>query len=152
MNKPREYREYWVSQKCGYMSRYQTPNASIPGFHTVWANRDTTVSSNKKGGGLAVRVNNRWCHPRPISPKEHVCCQDIELTAIRLQTKYPGALIIITGDFNHFSLSSTLPMFCHFVHINVLLTQFFYVFIDLLCANLIKQVHLPMLFVRNRQH
>lgn len=35
VDKPREYREYCVSQKRGYMRSYQTSNASIPDFHTV---------------------------------------------------------------------------------------------------------------------
>ena len=152
----REYRESSVMCFTETWLHEQIPdsNATIPGFHTVRADRDTAASGKKKGGGLAVLVNNRWCHPGHISVKERFCSPDIELIAIglrpyylpreftsviaitvyippsgnadaacdvihattaALQTKYPGAFVIITGDFNHVSLSSTLPTFHQFV-------------------------------------
>ncbi|MBN3317390.1 TSN11 protein, partial [Atractosteus spatula] len=128
-------------------------NVTIGGFQTVRADRNTE-SGKRKGGGLVVLVNNRWCNPGHIHVKEHVCNPDIELVAIglrpyylpreftcaifvvvyippmanteaacdvintvtaRLQTKHPSAFIAISGDFNHVSVSTTLPTFHQFV-------------------------------------
>lgn len=36
-------------------------NAELPGFHLVRADRDCKQSGKKKGGGLVLHVNNRWC-------------------------------------------------------------------------------------------
>lgn len=52
------------------------------------ADRHTTVSSKKKGEGLAILVKSRWCNLGQISIKEHVCKLDIELIAIRLCPYY----------------------------------------------------------------
>ncbi|KAI4904392.1 hypothetical protein NFI96_001727 [Prochilodus magdalenae] len=57
-------------------------NVSITGFQTVRADRDCTESGKRKGGGLAVLVNNRWCSPGHITVKERICCPDIELLAV----------------------------------------------------------------------
>lgn len=61
-----------------YTSRYRIP-MPIPGFYTVWAHRDTTLSGKKKRGGLTVLVNNRWCHLGHSSKKECLCSPDTEL-------------------------------------------------------------------------
>ena len=152
----REYRESSIVCLTETWLHEQIPdsNITIPGFQTVRADRDTTATGKKKGGGLAVLVNNRWCHPGHVTVKQHVCSPDIELVAVGLrpyylareftsvfaitvyippsgnaeaacdvihtvtaglQTQHPGAFIIITGDFNHASLSSTLPTFFQFV-------------------------------------
>lgn len=42
-------------------------------------------------------------------------CDVISTVTAGLQTKKPGTFIIITGDFNHASLSCTLPIFYQFV-------------------------------------
>ncbi|MBN3314597.1 BT2A1 protein, partial [Atractosteus spatula] len=128
-------------------------NVTIGGFQTVRADRNTE-SGKRKGGGLAVLVNNRWCNPGHTHVKERVCNPDIELVAVglrpyylpreftcaifvvvyipptanaevacdvintvtaRLQTKHPSAFIAISGDFNHVSISTTLPTFHQFV-------------------------------------
>lgn len=114
----------------------------------------TKESGKRKGGGLAVFVNDRWCNPGHITVKEKLCSKDIELLAVsmrpyylpreflhviaiaayvppsataeaacdvihstvsRLQTQHPDALLLISGDFNHVSLSSTLPTFTQYV-------------------------------------
>ncbi|TWW81812.1 hypothetical protein D4764_01G0016270 [Takifugu flavidus] len=111
-------------------------------------------SGKRKGGGLAVFVNDRWCNPGHITIKEQHCCKDIELLAVsmrphylprefthaltvvvyippsanadaacdvllsavsRLQTQHPDALLLISGDFNHASPSSSLPKFTQYV-------------------------------------
>lgn len=106
-------------------------------------------------------MNTRWCNPGHITVKERERCPNIELIAIglhpyylpreftnviainvynsqvihsvmaRLQTKQPGAFIIITGDFNHVSLSTTLPTFYQFVKC----TTRYHKTLDLLYAN-----------------
>ncbi|KAL3987852.1 KRAB domain-containing zinc finger protein [Sarotherodon galilaeus] len=132
-----------------------TPDTSVtlPGFQLLRADR-TRESGKRKGGGLAVFVNDRWCNPGHITVKEQLCSRDIELLAVsmrpyylprefshviaitayvppsanadaacdtlhsvvsRLQTQSPRALLIISGDFNHASLDSTLPTFTQYV-------------------------------------
>ncbi|XP_051238681.1 uncharacterized protein LOC127353460 isoform X2 [Dicentrarchus labrax] len=51
----------------------------------------------------------------PPSGKAEAVCDVIHAVTAGLQTKHPGAFIIITGDFKHVSLSSTLPTFYQFV-------------------------------------
>ncbi|KAI4873032.1 hypothetical protein NFI96_008739 [Prochilodus magdalenae] len=133
-----------------------TPDANVelPGFSTVRADRDPTLSGKRKGGGLALFINTRWCNPGHVNVKEVICCRDIELLAVSLrpyymprelshaivvcvyippraevqaacdvihstvaalQTQHPDAFYVISGDFNHVTLDSTLPAFFQFV-------------------------------------
>ncbi|KAL6473956.1 hypothetical protein MHYP_G00175170 [Metynnis hypsauchen] len=86
----REYRE------CSLMCFSETwlhqdipdDNVSIDGFQTIRADRGCTESGKRKGGGLAVLVNNRWCNPGHITIKERACCPDIELLAVGLRPYY----------------------------------------------------------------
>ena len=48
-------------------------SASMPGFRTVRADRDVTLSGKKRGGGIAVYVNERWCNP------DHVCVKELSV-------------------------------------------------------------------------
>ncbi|MEQ2297541.1 hypothetical protein AMECASPLE_035711 [Ameca splendens] len=41
--------------------------------------RDLKRSRKRKGGELAVHVNNRWCHPGHVTVTCHLCSPDIEL-------------------------------------------------------------------------
>ncbi|XP_042070768.1 voltage-dependent N-type calcium channel subunit alpha-1B [Haplochromis burtoni] len=70
-------------------------NASVEGFHTVRADRDSIASGKRKGGGLAVLVNNRWCNPANITIKERICCPDTELCAVGLRPYY------LPREFSH---------------------------------------------------
>ncbi|TWW55977.1 hypothetical protein D4764_09G0010270 [Takifugu flavidus] len=127
--------------------------AQLEGFTLLRADR-SRESGKRKGGGLAVFVNDRWCNPGHITIKEQHCCKDIELLAVsmrphylprefthapvvvvyvppsanadaacdvllsavsRLQTQHPDALLLISGDFNHASPSSSLPKFTQYV-------------------------------------
>lgn len=36
-------------------------------------------SGKRKGGGVVLLVNNRWCHLRLFTMKEKMCSQDTEL-------------------------------------------------------------------------
>ena len=60
-------------------------NVSTKDFHTVRTDRDCTTSGKRKGGGLAVYVNNRWCNPGHITVKDRICSPDIELLAVGLR-------------------------------------------------------------------
>ncbi|TWW60918.1 hypothetical protein D4764_05G0010080 [Takifugu flavidus] len=77
-------------------------NQRIYRFTAVRADRDTKACGKSKGGGLIIYTNNRWCNPG------HVSVKAIHSVAARLQTKHPEALLIISGDFNHVTLDSTL--------------------------------------------
>lgn len=60
------------------------------------ADRDLKRSRKRKGAGLAVLVNNRWCHPGHVTVKCRLCSTDIELGS-----KFPSVLftsvILATG-------------------------------------------------------
>lgn len=66
-----------------------TPDSHInmDGFHLIRADR-TTESGKKRGGGLAVFVNDRWCNSGHLSIKEMLCCKDIELLAVSMRPYY----------------------------------------------------------------
>ncbi|KAI4888527.1 hypothetical protein NFI96_008530 [Prochilodus magdalenae] len=83
MGKSRAKRQRLMEKK-GYKPRLPT---LIMG-NTVRADRDCTESGKRKGGGLAVLVNNRWCSPGHITVKERICCPDIELLAVGLRPYY----------------------------------------------------------------
>ena len=145
-------------------------NVEIPGFITVRSNRKVESCGKKKGGGLAVYINARWCNPGHVSTKISICTKDIELLAVslrpfyllrefghviavivyvppradatvacdvihsavaKLQTQHPEALVLISGDFNHVSLDTTLPAFSQYVDCNTRGNRT----IDLLYAN-----------------
>ncbi len=53
-------------------------NVELPGFSTVRSDRDTKACGKRKGGGLAVYVNTRWCNPGHVYIKISICCRDIE--------------------------------------------------------------------------
>nr|XP_054598774.1 uncharacterized protein LOC129163848 [Nothobranchius furzeri] len=139
-------------QQCSVMCFTETwlqdhipdSNVSLPGFLTVRADRDLKRGRKRKGGGVAVLVNNRWCHPGHVSVKCRLCSPDFELLAVscrpyylqreftsvaiaenacdaissvvtKLQTQHPNAFVAISGDFNHDSLSAIILTFQQFV-------------------------------------
>jgi len=67
---------------------YPDHSASLPGFRTVRADRDATQSGKKRGGGIAVYVNERWCHPDHVCVKERFCSPNIELLAVGMRPYY----------------------------------------------------------------
>ena len=131
-------------------------HVTLDGFKLVRADRGAKESGKKKGGGLAMYVNNRWCNPHHISIKEHCCTPDIEILAVSIRPFYLprefshviaitctsprrpmlpllGSFYsilyhscrhptpkrsLISGDFNHAPLSSTLPTFTQYVNCN----------------------------------
>lgn len=62
-------------------------NVILDRFQLIRADR-TLESDKRKGRGLAVFVNNRWCNPRHITVKEKLCSGDIELLAISVRPYY----------------------------------------------------------------
>ena len=51
----------------------------------------------------------------PPSANAATACELIHTTVSQLQTSHPQSLILISGDFNHASLSATLPTFTQYV-------------------------------------
>ena len=47
-------------------------NVELPGFTTVRADRDLKLSGKRKGGGLALYVNIRWCNPGHVLKRPSV--------------------------------------------------------------------------------
>ncbi|KAI3362151.1 hypothetical protein L3Q82_012478 [Scortum barcoo] len=147
-----EYRE------CSLMHFTETlAEPPHPGLHWCsWtdfisseADRNTRESGKKKGGGIALFVNDKWCNPGHIHVKEQRCTRDryhpavlpakfshvitittyippsanadaacklLHTVVAQLQTEHPQAFLLITGDFNHASLSATLPNFHQYVN------------------------------------
>ncbi|XP_023808257.1 uncharacterized protein LOC111946947 [Oryzias latipes] len=68
---------------------------SVNGFTLVRADRSAAQSGKKKGGGLAVFVNDRWCNPNHITVKEQHCSKDIELVAVSVRPYY------LPREFSH---------------------------------------------------
>lgn len=69
-------------------------NAALDGFQLLWAVR-MEESGQRKGGGLAVFVNDRWCIPGHITIKEKLCRKDTELLAVSLRPNY------LLREFSH---------------------------------------------------
>lgn len=54
----------------------------------------------------------------PPSAKAEVACDVLHTTIARLQSKYPEAFIVVSGDYNHVCLSKILPTFKQFIDYN----------------------------------
>lgn len=65
-----------------------TTNVELPGFSVTRSDRDNKLSGKKKGGGLVMYINNRWCNPGHVTVKETACCKDVELLAVSLRPYY----------------------------------------------------------------
>ncbi|KAK2850760.1 hypothetical protein Q5P01_007036 [Channa striata] len=83
------FTETWLNQ--------DTPDSvvSVNGFTLVRADRSAAESGKKKGGGLAVFVNNRWCNPGHITVKQQLCSKDVELVAVCVRPYY------LPKEFSH---------------------------------------------------
>lgn len=66
-----------------------------PGFSTVRADRVAKTNGKKRGGGMILLVNNKWCHPGHIMVKDKICSQDIELLEVGLRPFY------VPREFSH---------------------------------------------------
>ncbi|KAK2846486.1 hypothetical protein Q5P01_009485 [Channa striata] len=74
-----------------------TPDSvvSVNGYTLVQADRSAAESGKKKGGGLAVFVNNRCCNPGHITVKRQLCSKDVELVAVSIRPYY------LPQEFSH---------------------------------------------------
>ena len=69
-------------------------NVELSGFTIVRADRDPKLSGKRKGGGLALFINNKWCNSGHVTVKEVICCPDIELLAVSLRHPLHGSRIL----------------------------------------------------------
>lgn len=63
-------------------------SSEVPGFSCALADRDIVMSGKKKGGGITLYVNERWCNPGQIHMKECLCSLYTELLAVGLGPYY----------------------------------------------------------------
>lgn len=52
-------------------------NVTVDGFQTVRADRNHRESGKRKGGGLAILINNKWCHPGHVTVKERCAARTL---------------------------------------------------------------------------
>ena len=67
-----------LSNKMDKLAALTRPHHAIPDIE----------GGKRKGGGLAVFVNDRWCNPGHIIIKEHICRKGIELLAVSMRPYY----------------------------------------------------------------
>ncbi|KAI5100952.1 hypothetical protein C0J45_9938 [Silurus meridionalis] len=92
----REFRECSIMLFTESWLTKLTPDTTVAldVFDLLRADR-TMESGRRKGGGLAVFVNNRWCKTGHITIKEQICCKDIELLAASMRPYY------LPREFSH---------------------------------------------------
>lgn len=95
----RYQREYRDSCLLIFSESWLTTNipdsaVTMDHFHLLRADR-TADSGKKRGGGLAVYVNERWCKPEHCTIKERFCSRDIELFAVSMRPYY------LPREFSH---------------------------------------------------
>ncbi|KAK7922573.1 hypothetical protein WMY93_009475 [Mugilogobius chulae] len=85
----REYRDTSLMLFTETWLTTHIPDSAIAmdNFHLLRADR-TAESGKKKGGGLAVFVNEKWCKPGHCVVKEQRCNKDIELLAVSMRPYY----------------------------------------------------------------
>ncbi|KAK7877850.1 hypothetical protein WMY93_031490 [Mugilogobius chulae] len=85
----REYRDTSLMLFTETWLTTHIPDSAIAmdNFHLLRADR-TAESGKKKGGGLAVFVNEKWCKPGHCVVKEQRCNKDIELLAVSVRPYY----------------------------------------------------------------
>ncbi|XP_061132343.1 uncharacterized protein LOC133152617 [Syngnathus typhle] len=93
----REYRE--CSLMCFTETRLinLSPDShlSLDGLQVVRADRSAMECGKRRGGGLTVFVNDRWCHPGHVSVKERLCSSDLELLVVSKRPYY------LPKEFSH---------------------------------------------------
>ncbi|XP_065808278.1 deoxynucleoside triphosphate triphosphohydrolase SAMHD1 homolog isoform X1 [Labrus bergylta] len=93
----REYRECSIMQFTETWLNELTPDTlvTLDGFQLVRADRSARESGKKKGGGIAMYVNERWCNSGHITVKEQRCTKDVELLAVSIRPYY------LPREFSH---------------------------------------------------
>lgn len=76
--------------------------SSLLCFMESWLHKNIQVradrsksSGKRKGGGLVVFINSRWCHPGHVTIKQKICTPDIELLVVSLRPYY------LPREFSH---------------------------------------------------
>lgn len=69
---------------------------------------------------IAMFGNEQWCNPGHIGVKEYshsrsAGCDSLNDVVSQPQTQHSQSVILISGSFNHASLSSSLPTFTQYV-------------------------------------
>lgn len=78
----------------GIRPRYRAPTKTVlDGLKMVQAGR--TKNGKRKGGGLTVIANDRWCNSDHISIEEQLSSKDIELLSIIIRPYY------LPWEFSH---------------------------------------------------
>lgn len=70
-------------------------NGNIPDRWRSPGSRWGKQSSKKRGGGLAIFINSKWCNPGHVTVKECICTPDTELMAVGLRPYY------LPQEFSH---------------------------------------------------
>ena len=72
------FSETWFSER--------DPDPALPGFTLARLDRSRLATGKKKGGGVCVFVNERWC--RDVTVVEEHCSADIEMLTVALRPFY----------------------------------------------------------------
>ncbi|KAI5089695.1 integrin alpha-L isoform X2 [Silurus meridionalis] len=123
-------REFWECNVMLFMQSLLTKltpdiTMALDGFIPLRADRTMEISK-RKGGGLAVFVNNRCCKPGHITIKEQICCKDIELLAASMRSYYlPRKFLHVIAIAAYIYPSVDGESACDILHsaVNRLLTQ-----------------------------
>lgn len=91
----------------------------IPGFTLVRADRGTQ-SGRRKGGGLAVFVNSKWCNTKHVTVGERICTRDIELLTVGLRPYYlPREFSHVVAVVVYIPPSAVVARACDIIHSTV---------------------------------
>ncbi|XP_035990686.1 uncharacterized protein LOC118562411 [Fundulus heteroclitus] len=83
------FTETWLSENVRDSEINQT------GFKLIRADINLAESGKKRGGGLAIFVNERWCNPAHAHKKQQICCPDVEILVTSLRPFY------LPHEFSH---------------------------------------------------
>ena len=85
-----EYRD--ASLLCFSESWFKsnTPDSavSLDGYHLVRGDRDTSICSKTRGGGVCIYINERYCHPSNVHVMKKQCLYEIEILSVSLRPYY----------------------------------------------------------------
>ncbi|XP_035994564.1 uncharacterized protein LOC105924182 [Fundulus heteroclitus] len=83
---------------------------SLDGFKLIRMDRTFAESGKKRGGGLAVFVNERWCNVAHVHVKQQICCSDVEILAyVTCATSDSKTLDLFYANVKDAYTSASLP-------------------------------------------
>lgn len=69
--------------RCGCKDTFPFSSISLHGFWIIGRWTADWKQTNRSGlEVLAVLISNRWCNPRYVTVKEHLCAPDVELLTV----------------------------------------------------------------------